>query len=192
MQAYTLTCTKEEENNGAEEKKTIHAQCCVDDDDVGLNGAPEWVNECQWKPGSLRAPGSSSVGNAATTVFFLYVFFNLKMKNLLDSKWLCQAMFLCPMGCTFVSSFQYWTSEEEAAMDKADLCRQDGGMSHRSTCARGRRCWARGAPWTGASGLLQGQYQHKKKNKMQSLEAVQGSLLMEIRFWVQEWLLSEI
>lgn len=125
---------------------------------------------------------------------FLFVcfFFYLKMKNLLDSKWLCQAMFLCPMGCTFVSSFQYWTSEGEAAMDKADLCRQDGGMSHRSTCARGRRCWARGAPWTGASGLLQGQYQHKKKNKMQSLEAVQGSLLMEIRFWVQECLLSEI
>lgn len=40
MQAYTLTCTKEEENNRAEEKKTIHARC-VDDDDVGLNGVPE-------------------------------------------------------------------------------------------------------------------------------------------------------
>lgn len=49
----------------------------------------------------------------------LFCFFlNLKMKNLLHSKWLCQSMFLCPMGCTFVSSFQYWTGEEEGGQSR--------------------------------------------------------------------------
>lgn len=140
----------------------------------------EWVSAEAWKP-----PSTWQLECWKCSHNCLLFFFYLKIKNLLDTKWLCQSMFLCPTGCTSVSSsFQYWTGEDEAAMDKANLCRQDGGMSHMGTCARGRRCWAQGATWTGASGLLQGQYQHKKKKNMQSLEAMQGFLLMEMRFWV--------
>lgn len=86
---------------------------------------------------------------------------------------------LCHVRCGSASFSPYWTSGAEAAPDKASLRLQDGGMSHMSTCARGRRCWA-GSYLNRGSGLLQGQYQHKKK-KMQSLEAMPAFLPTEIR-----------